>query len=114
MKQGNTFAGTAFIAYGAFWWSLVIIWMFASAGLDAWGTFTAFMFIGTLTHNCITQIVFGSLTILFFLLAIGDFTNISGITRIAGYVGLFCGASAMYNAVGQIINNKHNKAIFPL
>lgn len=25
MKQGNTFAGTAFIAYGAFWWSLVII-----------------------------------------------------------------------------------------
>ena len=35
MKQGNTFAGTAFIAYGAFWWSLVIIWTLAPAGLEA-------------------------------------------------------------------------------
>ena len=25
--QGNTFAGTAFTAYGLFWWSLVLIWV---------------------------------------------------------------------------------------
>jgi uncharacterized protein len=125
MKQGNTFAGTAFIAYGAFWWSLVIIWMFAPAGLEAdkismgyyllvWGIFTGFMFIGTLTHNRITQIVFGSLTLLFVLLALGDFTGNHTITLVAGFVGIFCGASAMYSAVGQIVNNEHNKTIFPL
>ncbi|MGL4483522.1 MAG: acetate uptake transporter, partial [Anaerovoracaceae bacterium] len=27
-KAGNTFGATAFTAYGTFWWSLVIIWMF--------------------------------------------------------------------------------------
>ena len=26
-KNGNTFGGTAFTAYGCFWWSLVIIWI---------------------------------------------------------------------------------------
>jgi succinate-acetate transporter protein len=125
MKQGNTFAGTAFLAYGTFWWSLVAIWTMAPEGLEAdkismgyylavWGLFTAFMFIGTLKHNRITQIVFGSLTVLFFLLALGDFTGNGTITIIAGIVGLFCGFSAFYSAVGQIVNQEFNKNIFPL
>ena len=125
MKQGNTFAGTAFIAYGAFWWSLVIIWTMAPAGLAAdkiamgyylsvWGIFTGFMFIGTLTHNKTTQVIFGSLTILFGLLALGDFLHNPQITVIAGIVGIFCGASAFYGAVAQIINGEHGKTIFPL
>ena len=35
--QGNTFGGTAFTAYGLFWWSLVLIWVnpFADAGIEA-------------------------------------------------------------------------------
>jgi uncharacterized protein len=99
--------------------------MFAPAGLEAdkismgyyltiWGVFTGFMFVGTLTHNRITQIVFGTLTLLFFLLAIGDFTGNHGITLIAGYEGIICGAAALYSAVGQIVNNEHSKIIFPL
>ncbi len=124
-KNGNTFAGTAFTAYGAFWWSLVAIWMLAPEGLAAdsismgyylgiWGIFTGFMFIGTLTHNKATQVVFLSLTVLFILLAIGDFTGSSLIKTIAGFEGIFCGASAFYSAVGQIVNGEHNKTIFPL
>lgn len=124
-KNGNTFAGTAFTAYGTFWWSLVAIWMFAPAGLEAdaismgyylslWGIFTGFMYIGTLTHNKATQVVFLSLTVLFALLAIGDFTGIQFIKTLAGYEGLFCGASAFYSAVGQIVNGEHGKSIFPL
>ena len=104
---------------------MVIIWTLAPAGLEAdkismgyylliWGIFTGFMFIGTLTHNRITQIVFGSLTVLFILLALGDFTGNHVITLVAGYVGIFCGASAFYSAVGQIVNNEHKKTIFPL
>ena len=128
LKQGNTFAGTAFTAYGLFWWSLVLIWVnpFASAGIEAaskiamgwylllWGIFTGFMFIGTLTHNRITQIVFGSLTVLFILLALGDFTGNHTITTIAGFEGIFCGLSAIYSAVGQIVNGEHGKTILPL
>ena len=128
LKQGNTFAGTAFTAYGLFWWSLVLIWVnpFAAAGIEAaskvalgwylllWGVFTGFMFIGTLTHNRATQVVFGSLTILFILLALGDFTGNHTITTVAGFEGIFCGLSAIYNAMGQILNAEYGKTVMPL
>jgi succinate-acetate transporter protein len=124
-RNGNTFAGTAFTAYGTFWWSLVVIWTLAPEGMTAdkvsmgyylsiWGVFTAFMFIGTLKHNRITQFVFGSLTLLFFLLALGDFTLIPEITITAGVVGLLCGASAVYSAVGQLVNGEFGQPLFPL
>ena len=124
--QGNTFGGTAFTAYGLFWWSLVLIWINPFKGVEAaskvamgyylllWGIFTLFMFIGTLKHNRATQVVFGSLTVLFFLLAIGDFTGNHGITIAAGYVGIFCGLSAFYSAMGQILNAEYGKTILPL
>ena len=126
--QGNTFAGTAFTAYGLFWWSLVLIWVnpFAGAGIEAasavamgyylllWGIFTGFMFIGTLKHNKATQVVFGSLTILFILLALSDFTGSHIIHTIAGFEGIFCGLSAIYSAMGQILKAEYGKEILPL
>lgn len=126
--QGNTFGGTAFTAYGLFWWSLVLIWTnpFAEGGLEAaskeamgyylllWGIFTLFMFIGTLKHNRATQFVFGSLTLLFFLLAIGDFTHSHVVTTIAGVVGIICGLSAIYSAMGQVLKEEYGKEILPL
>ena len=128
LKQGNTFAGTAFTAYGLFWWSLVLIWVnpYAGVGIEPaskvamgyylllWGIFTGFMFIGTLKHNRATQVVFGSLTILFMLLAAGDFLGNHTITMIAGFEGIFCGLSAIYSAVGQIVNEEFGKKILPL
>ena len=128
MKQGNTFAGTAFTAYGLFWWRLVLIWVnpFAKAGIAPassiamgwylllWGIFTLFMFIGTLKHNRATQVVFGSLTILFMLLALGDFTGNHTITMIAGFEGIFCGLSAIYSAMGQILKAEYGREILPL
>lgn len=126
--QGNTFGGTAFAAYGLFWWSLVLIWTnpFAEGGIESasamdmgyylllWGIFTFFMFIGTLKHNRATQVVFGSLTVLFVLLALGDFTGNHTITMIAGFEGIFCGLSAIYSAMGQILNAEYGKDIIPL
>ncbi len=126
--KGNTFGATAFTAYGFFWWSLIVIWGnplkdggMASADkqsmgfyLAIWGVFTLFMFIGTLKHNRASQVVFGTLTLLFFLLAIGDFTGNETITHVAGWVGLFCGASAIYNSMGQILNHEFKKTVLPL
>ena len=81
-KKSNTFAATAFISYGCFWLTLVALivmpklnWAEAANGpamaayLFMWGLFTLVMFIGTLRINRALQVVFGSLTILFFLLA---------------------------------------------
>ncbi len=126
-KKGNTFGATAFTAYGFFWWSLVAIWLnpFGEKVLAAdetsmgyylllWGIFTGFMFIGTLTHNKATQFVFLSLTVLFFMLAVGDFLGSHEIKVAAGYVGIVCGASAIYNCVAQIINNEFKRNVLPL
>lgn len=123
-KSGNTFGATAFTAYGCFWWSLIFIWgkPFGEAAdnvsmgfyLLLWGLFTFMMFIGTLKHNRATQVVFFTLTLLFVLLAVGDFTLNHTITLIAGYVGIFCGLSAIYNSTAQIVNNEYGKKVLPL
>jgi len=124
LRVGNTFGGTAFTAYGFFWWSLCLIWINPfgvnpadniSMGfyLALWGVFTFFMFLGTLSHNMITRTVFLSLAVLFFLLSIGDFTENRHITRIAGCVGIFCGLSAIYSAMAQVVNGEHGRKIFP-
>lgn len=125
-RRNNTFGATAFTAYGFFWWSLILIWIKPFEGIAAadeksmgfylllWGIFTLMMFIGTLKHNRATQVVFLSLAALFFLLSIGDFTGIAAVKVLAGYVGIFCGCSALYNSFGQIVNGEFGKTIFPL
>jgi succinate-acetate transporter protein len=124
-KKNNVFGATAFTAYGLFWWSLVFIWdnPFADASADAvsmgfylllWGIFTAFMYIATHKHNRITQIVFFSLALLFFLLSVANFTGSDTIHAIAGIVGILCGCSAIYSSVAQVINNEYGKTVFPV
>ena len=127
-KKGNTFATTAFISYGLFWFSLVMLivlpkigWASAAdntamaAYLAMWGLFTAVMFIGTLRLHVAGQVVFGSLTVLFFLLAIGDFTAASpGFKHFTGYEGIFCGFSAVYAALAQVLNELFGRVVLPL
>ena len=125
-KFGNTFGGTAFTAYGFFWWSLIFIWCNPTEAMhDAdeksmgfylllWAIFTLFMFVGTLKHNRATQVVFLSLTVLFAGLAIGDFSGVEMIKVVSGWIGIFCGASAIYNAMGQVVNGEFGKKVFPL
>lgn len=126
-KNENTFGALAFTSYGLFWLSLVGIWTLNGINMgpiaDAksvawylllWGIFTLYMFIGTLKQSKTNQVIFGSLTILFFLLAAGDFTGISVIKTIAGYEGIFCGVSAIYGAMAQTLNEVYNKKVLPL
>ena len=126
LRQGNTFGGTAFVAYGSFWWSLIFIWLNPigmieeaddlSLGfyLALWGAFSLFMFIGTLKHNRATQFVFLTLTILFFGLATGHFTGLEIIIMISGIIGLVCGASAIYTSVANILKEEYGRELLPL
>jgi succinate-acetate transporter protein len=127
-KKGNTFATTAFTSYGLFWLSLVALVVLPKIGggtatndtamaayLAMWGLFTAVMFVGTLRLNRALQIVFATLTILFFLLAIGDFTEAStGFKHLTGYEGIFCGFSAIYAGLAQVLNELYGRTILPL
>ena len=126
-KKGNTFGTTAFTAYGLFWLSLVGLivmpklgWSNASNNIEMaaylllWGLFTLVMFVGTLRLNRMLQVVFSSLALLFFLLALGDLTENKSIIMIAGIEGIFCGLSAMYGALAQVLNEVYGKTVLPL
>ncbi len=127
-KKGNTFAATAFTSYGMFWLSLVALITLPKAGLGVagpsgfsvpaylamWGIFTLVLFFATLRLNRALQVVFGSLTLLFFMLAAGDAAGSAEIGKAAGWVGLFCGASAVYAGLAQVLNEVYGKTVWPL
>ncbi|MDD2200602.1 MAG: acetate uptake transporter [Bacteroidales bacterium] len=130
-KKNNTFGMTAFIAYGFFWISLVGIWVFPSVFdncpqsiapthpelawyLLLWGIFSFGMFIGTFKISRALQIVFGSLVVLFILLALANFTGSHIIHIIAGYEGIFCGLTAVYTSIAGVINELYGKELMPV
>ena len=126
-KKKNTFGTTAFTSYGLFWLTLVGLIVLPKLNLGTkptevamgwyllmWGLFTGLMFIGTLRLNRALQFVFASLTVLFFLLAIGDFIGNAAIKTFAGFEGIICGLSAIYTALAQVLNEIYGKEIAPL
>ena len=126
-KVSNTFGATAFTMYGFFWLSFAALVILpgttgasAAGALDMgfylllWGIFTLCMFFGTLKISRAHQTIFMSLTILFLLLAIGDWTGSHVIKTIAGFEGIFCGASAFYTAVALVLNEIYGKTVLPL
>jgi hypothetical protein len=127
-KKNNTFAATAFISYGFFWLSLVVLIVLPKMNLVAapneaamgsylsmWGFFTAVMFVGTFRLNRALQVVFGTLTVLFLLLAIVDFSGAgAGFRQFTGWEGLLCGFSAIYAGLAQVLNELYGKALLPL
>ncbi len=126
-KKNNTFGTTAFTSYGLFWLTLVGLIFLPKLGLGEatsepamvayffmWGLFTFIMFLGTLRLNRALQFVFLSLTVLFFLLAIRDYTGSAAIGTLAGYEGIICGFSAIYTGLAQVINEVYKKVIAPL
>ncbi|GAB2666871.1 acetate uptake transporter [Vibrio panuliri] len=126
-KRGDTFGTTAFTSYGLFWLTLVGLLVLPEMGLaqpsphsfmgwylTLWGIFTGFMFIGSLCYPVAKQVVFGSLTILFFLLAARDFTGSTFIGTIAGIEGIFVGASAIYFAMAQVLNSEFGRVVLPV
>ena len=125
-RKNNTFGMTAFISFGSFWLTLVFILVFQGDGvlnrdidyfgwyLAMWGLFTLYMFVATLRKNRALQTIFGTLVVLFFLLAIGDWTGNETVTRIAGWEGIFCGASAFYLAAAEVINESYGRKMLPV
>ena len=76
--------------------------------------FTAFMTVGTVKFNRVKQFVFGSLTLLFFLLAARDFTGSELIGTIAGFEGIIVGLSAIYLAMATVINEQYGRTVLPV
>jgi len=126
-KKGNTFGTVAFCSYGFFWLTLVALLVMPEMGwgkapetpalvayFSMWALFTFLMFIGTLKLNRALQVVFGTLTLLFILLAIRDATGNAVLATITGIEGIICGLSAVYASIAQIWNEVHGRTVAPL
>jgi len=119
-RKGNTFGTMAFLSYGLFWESFAFLLMLPTVGLGPgpspaslqaylfmWGVFTLLMFIGTIRISVAHMVVFGTLFILFFLLAFN-------VGPIAGYEGILCGLSAMYTSIAIVLNEVYGRTILPI
>jgi len=127
-KKKNTFATTAFISYGFFWLTLVALIVLPkivptitptkpeamAAFLGLWGVFTAVMFVGTFKLSRALQFVFGSLTVLFFLLVAVKLTENPALEHFTGYEGIICGLSAIYTGLAQVLNELYGRTVLPL
>lgn len=125
-KKGNTFGTVAFSSYGLFWLTLVGLIALPKMGFEPenatsmaaylfmWGLFTLFLFIGTLKISKALQVVFASLVVLFWLLALDKITGSEAVAHLAGFEGIFCGASAIYAGVAQILNEVYGRVVLPL
>jgi len=126
-KKNNTFGTTAFISYGFFWISLVGLIVMPVLGwsgplqmealvsfLTIWGLFSLVMFIITFRLSKALQGVFGSLTLLFLLLIVGNAIGSVTVLQIAGVVGIICGLSAMYTGLGQVMNEVYKEQVIRL
>jgi len=128
-KKNNTFGATAFTSYGLFW--LTLVWLIVMpkstilsidptstraevAYFMMWGLFTFVMFIGTLRLNRALQVVFLSLAVLFFMLALWKGTGSKTVLTITGIEGVFCGFSAIYAGLAQVLNEVYRKVVLPL
>ncbi len=125
-RKGNTFGTVAFISYGFFWISLITTMMLPKLGvadatpagymgwfLIVWGIFSAFMTIGTIKSSKVLTFVFVTLTLLFALLAIRDWTGSALIGTIAGWEGIVCGSAALYLSMAELLHEKLEYKFLP-
>ena len=127
-RKGNTFGTVAFLSYGLFWWTLVGLLVLPKIGvwdqaptksamvayLFFWGLFTFMMFFGTLKLNRALQVVFFSLTVLFWMLAIGELYGAGWWKTLTGIEGVFCGGSAIYLAIAEVLNEVYEREVLPI
>ena len=123
LPRGNTFGATAFLSYGAFWWSFALFVLFLHDKvppgfvgwyLFLWGAFTFYMWIASLKAPRALQLVFLALWITFFLLAAGEWTGMNALHVAGGYGGLITAALAFYLSAAEVINETHQRTVLPI
>ena len=127
-KTGNVFGATAFTSYGAFWWWFALLILLggnhvldlAQAGstigvcLILWGMFTLGLWVSTFRLSRLLFAIFLTLWVAFFLLGGGAVLGNPTLHLLGGWVGLVCGALAMYGSFALVTNATFGRDIVPV
>ena len=124
-KRGDTFGATCFSSFGAFWMAVALMVLLENAGVIdavpregmavlfiAWGIFTAYATVASFKVAKGVTAIFVTLTILFFLLAAGEWSPL--VHKIAGYEGILCALIAWYCSAAILINTLFGRDVLPL
>ncbi|MFT4069393.1 acetate uptake transporter [Paraburkholderia sp.] len=123
IPRGNTFGATAFLGYGAFWWSFALFALFLHDQVPAafvgwylllWGVFTFYLWIATFRSSRALQCVFVALWVTFFLLAASEWLGSAGLRHAGGYGGLLTALFAFYLSAAEIINESFGRTVLPI
>jgi succinate-acetate transporter protein len=123
LPRGNSFGATAFLSYGAFWWSFALFVLFLHGQVPAafvgwylflWGVFTFYMWLATFRSPRALQFIFLALWITFALLALGEWTGLGLMRMAGGYMGLVTAALAFYLSAAEVINEVHGRVVLPV
>jgi hypothetical protein len=122
---GNNFGFSAFVAYGSFWISLGVIFLFNHFNiyyaneidvgwfLVGWTLYTFIMWVPAMRIHTAMAVTFTLLLIGFILLDIAHFGN-PEFTIIAGYELMFCAASALYMMAHAIYAQVFGRDVLPV
>lgn len=127
-RAANTFGMTAFLSYGAFWWWFALLLLFGGnhvlpldgtgttigVALLLWGVFTMYMWVATFGLVRALWWIFLTLWIAFYLLGSGALLGMPALTQLGGWVGIACGALAMYTSFALVTNSVFGAGALPL
>lgn len=121
-RSGNTFGGTAFSSYGAFWLAVAFNLQFKLIPNDAafgfvllgWTIFTGMMLIGTLRSNYALIGVFLFLFLTFLALTIGALAASLIFNTIGGYLGIITALIAWYTALAGLLTTARAPFVLPV
>jgi len=122
-RTGNVFGATAFTSYGAFWWWFALLILLGNNKLLdlsgatpaiglcllLWGVFTLGLWISTFRLSRLVFLIFLTLWIAFFLLGGGAVLGNPTLHMLGGWVGLLCGALAMYGSFALVANATYGR-----
>jgi succinate-acetate transporter protein len=124
LRKGSLFGGSAFMSYGAFWWSLfMLLYVQPKTGVPAghpeelgffimWTLFTFAFCIAVVRVGKFLAVLFWLLLLAFILL---DFVVVGKMSaKVAGWEILIVGLLAYYIAMATLVNTVHGKKVLPL
>ncbi len=127
-RMGNTFGMTAFLSYGAFWWWFALLGILAKLGLIElsgagptvgvtlilWGVLTLYLTISAFRLSWALFAVFMTLWVTLLLLGLAAAMKAPAMQVAGGYLGVVCGALAMYGSFAITANSVFGRVVAPL
>lgn len=123
LRKGSLFGGSAFMAYGAFWWSLVVLdYLLPKTGISSgpnelfgyflmWTLFTLSFFVASFKVGNHLAGLFGLLLVAFLLL---DGVTLGKVPAVvAGWEIFITGLVAWYIATAILVNGVYGRKVLP-